>query len=79
MGSQNTVLNIQETVKRAKQQGLPITEYSLRRAIKSGSLPCRQVGRTYYIWWDNFVKWITCADAAIPLANKEAMNGAFVP
>ena len=79
VGSNNAVLNIQETVARAKKEGMPITEYSLRRAIKSGSLPCRQIGRTYYIAWINFVNWITCADAAIPRADNDPGSRAYAP
>lgn len=70
MDIEKPVLNIQETVKRAKSEGIHISEYSLRRAIKSGSLPCRRIGRTYFITWNIFKSWITCAEAAIPGADN---------
>lgn len=34
----------------------------IRRAIRSGQLPCRIVGRTYLISWDNLVRWLNCVD-----------------
>lgn len=56
------VLKINEAVARAKENGIPISEYTLRRAIRSGQLPCRIVGRTYLITWTNLVNWVSCAD-----------------
>lgn len=56
------ILNIKEAVARAKTEGMNISEYTLRRIIKSGQLPCRIVGRTYLISWNNLMNWATCAD-----------------
>ena len=56
------VLNIKEAVARAKASGINISEYTLRRVIRSGELPCRIVGRTYLISWEKLVNWATCAD-----------------
>ena len=58
------VLKIREAVARAKSMGMPVSEYTVRRAIRSGQLPCRIVGRTYLITWTNFMNWITCTDSA---------------
>ena len=56
------VLNIKEASARAKECGMNISEYTLRRIIQSGELPCRIVGRTYLISWEKLVAWATCAD-----------------
>ena len=56
------VLNIKEASARAKEYGMNISEYTLRRIIRSGELPCRIVGRTYLISWERLVAWATCAD-----------------
>jgi hypothetical protein len=57
------VLNIQETVARSKLEGFPISEYTLRRLIRSKMIPYRQVGRTYLIYWPNVVQYLTGAPA----------------
>lgn len=56
------ILNIKEAVARAKAEGMNISEYTLRRIIRSGQLPCRIVGRTYLISWANLMNWASCAD-----------------
>ena len=58
------ILNIKEASARAKACGMNISEYTLRRVIRSGELPCRTVGRTYLISWEKLVAWATCVDAA---------------
>ena len=58
------VLKIREAVVRAKNIGMPVSEYTVRRAVRSGQLPCRIVGKTYLITWTNFMNWITCTDSA---------------
>ena len=56
------ILTIQETVSRAKQEGMPVSEYTLRRALRCGAIPCRTVGKKYLIAWKNVVKWLLCED-----------------
>ena len=56
------ILTINETVARAQEMGLQISGYSLRRAIKSGAVPCRVVGRKFLIPWKSFERWIMCVD-----------------
>ena len=56
------ILNIKEADARAKAEGMNISEYTLRRIIRSGQLPCRIVGRTYLISWANLMNLSTCAD-----------------
>ena len=70
--SKNTdILKIRDAVARARENGMDISEYTLRRAIHSGQLPCRIIGRTYLISWDNLVKWVTCSDGCDNPANTE--------
>ena len=58
------VLNLKETLAKAQSLNYHITEYTLRRAIKDGALPCRIIGRTYLIAWSNFERWLFCCDGA---------------
>jgi len=56
------VLKIKEVVARARQNGMSISEYTVRRAIRTGRLPCRVVGKTYLISWKKLVEWATCSN-----------------
>lgn len=56
------IMTITQTVARCKESGYPVSAYTLRRAIKSGAVPCRVVGRTYLIAWQNVLAWLTCSD-----------------
>lgn len=56
------ILTIRETVARCKESGYPVSAYTLRRAIKSGAIPCRCIGRTYLIAWQNVLDWLLCVD-----------------
>lgn len=58
------VITIREAVQRSKAEGLPISEYTLRRAIKSGEIPVRQVGQKTLLYYPNLVRYLTCADGA---------------
>lgn len=58
------ILTIKEAAERSKQEGYCISEYTLRRAIRSGAIPCRIVGKTYLIAWPNIVRWLMCEDGA---------------
>ncbi len=58
------ILNMKEVVARAAEQGIHLSEYTVRRAIRSGQLPCRIVGRTYLIAWENVVRWLSCVDSS---------------
>lgn len=69
------VLSIRETVFRAKQEGLPISEYSLRRWVRTGAIPSRKAGRTVLIFYPNLVRFITCADGSDILPRQEQASG----
>lgn len=71
------ILKIRDAVVRARENGMDISEYTLRRAIHSGQLPCRIVGRTYLISWQNLVNWVTCADSCDnPQSGGECIESA---
>lgn len=56
------ILNIKEAAARAKAEGMNISEYTLRRIIRTGKIPCRIVGRTYLISWEKLMSWVNCVD-----------------
>lgn len=57
------IMKIKDIVERAQENGMDVSQYTLRRAIKQGRLPCRIVGRTYLISWKNFISWISCEES----------------
>ena len=57
------ILKIKEAAQRARECGMSISEYTIRRAIRSGQLPCRIIGRTYLLSWKKLVEWASCSDS----------------
>lgn len=62
--TEKSILTIQETVARSRDKGMPISEYTLRRALRTGAIPCRTVGKKYLIAWENVERWLMCSDGA---------------
>lgn len=44
--------------------GMPLSEYTLRRALRTGAIPCRVLGKKYLIAWPNVENWLMCIDGA---------------
>lgn len=61
---EKTILTIKETVERSRQKGMPLSEYTLRRALHTGAIPCRVMGKKYLIAWPNVENWLMCTDGA---------------
>lgn len=57
------VVSVREAVQRSKSEGMPISEYTLRRVIKSGEIPVRQVGTKVLLYYPNLVRYLTCEDS----------------
>lgn len=58
------VLTIRDAVDRAKADGLPVTEYALRKWIKSGDIPVRKVGNKCLLFYPNLESYLKCEDGA---------------
>ncbi len=58
------VVTIREAVQRAKTDGLPVSEYTLRRWVRSGAVPARKVGRKCLLFYPNLVCFLQCKDGA---------------
>ena len=70
------VLTVREAVSRAKAEGLPVTEYTLRRWIKAGSVPVRTVGSKALLFYPNLVRFLSCEDGSDnPPAPVEIVPG----
>ena len=52
------VATINETLKRARAEGIPLPETALRRWVKSVEIPAVYSGKKALIYWPNIVKFV---------------------
>ena len=55
-----SVVTIREAVQRAKADGLPVSEYTLRMWVRSGAIPARKVGQKALIYYPNLMSYLRC-------------------
>ena len=56
------VVTIREAVQRAKSDGMPISEYTLRHWVRIGAIPARKVGQKVLLFYPNLVRYLQCED-----------------
>lgn len=56
------VLTIRAAVARAKEEGLPVSEYTLRGWIKAGRVPVVYAGTRALVYYPNIVKYLQTGD-----------------
>lgn len=56
------VVTIREAVARAKAEGLPVSEYTLRAWIRTGVIPVRHAGCKMLLYYPNLVRYLQCED-----------------
>lgn len=56
------VVTIREAVQRAKSDGMPISEYTLRRWVRIGAIPARKAGQKVLLFYPNLVRYMQCED-----------------
>ncbi len=56
------VLTIREAVQRAKADGIPVSEYTLRQWVKTGAIPTRKVGKKALLFYPILVRFLQCED-----------------
>lgn len=56
------VVTIREAVQRAKSDGVPVSEYTLRLWVKNGAIPVRKVGQKVLLYYPNLVRYLQCED-----------------
>lgn len=59
------MLTIRQAVQRAKKEGLPVSEYSLRKWIRSGAVPSRKAGSRALLYYPNLVRFLRCDDLLV--------------
>lgn len=65
------VVTIREAVRRAKADGLPISECALRQWVRTGAVPVRKVGQKALLFYPNLVSFLQCEDGADNLPAME--------
>lgn len=53
---------IPKLAQRAKADGLPISEYTIRRLIRQGTLPARYIGPKAVASYSALVRYFSCVD-----------------
>lgn len=69
------VLTIREAVQRSREEEMPVSEYTLRRIIKSGEIPVRRVGQKVLLYYPNLVRYLTCEDSCDNVAATVIPSG----
>lgn len=64
----SNVLTIRDAVKRAKADGLPISEYALRQWVRTGVIPTRKAGTKALLFYPNLVRYLQCEADNAPAA-----------
>lgn len=62
------VLTIREAAARAKAEGLPVSEYTIRQWVKTGAIPVRMAGNKILLFYPNLVRYLQCDDGGDNLA-----------
>ena len=60
------VLTIRTAVARAKEDGLPVSEYTLRSWIKTGRVPVVYAGTRALVYYPNIVKYLQTGEPVQP-------------
>jgi len=66
------VVTIRGAVARAKADGLPVSEYTLRGWIRTGLIPVRHAGCKTLLFYPNLVRYLQCEDGGniIPATQR---------
>ena len=60
--TQSDINTVPKLARRAKADGLPISEYAIRRLIKSGAIPARYIGPKPLASYSAIVRYFSCED-----------------
>lgn len=52
------IVTIREAVQRAKADGLPVSEYTLRQWVRTGAIPVRKAGAKSLLYYPNLVSYL---------------------
>ena len=70
----SNVLTIREAVQRAKSDGMPVSEYTLRQWIRSGAIPVRKVGQKVLLFYPNLIRYLQCEGSEVTQSTAMVTN-----
>ena len=56
------IVTVRQAVERSRQDGFPVSEYTLRQWIKTGVIPIRKAGNKALIFYPNLLRYIRRED-----------------
>lgn len=62
MTRKSDLTTVRGSVARAKEEGLAVTEYSLRAWIRTGQIPVAWAGNRAMIYFPNLVRFLRCEE-----------------
>lgn len=60
--AQSDINTVPKLAQRAKADGLPASEYTIRRLIKTGAIPARYIGPKPVASYSALVRYFSCMD-----------------
>lgn len=60
--AESDINTVPKLAQRAKAEGLPISEYTIRRLIKTGAIPARYIGLKQLASYSAIVRYFMCED-----------------
>lgn len=61
---QPDITTVPKLAQRVKEEGLPISAYTIRRLIKTGAIPARYIGPKPLVSYTALIRYISCADGS---------------
>lgn len=72
--AESDINTVPKLAQRAKADGLPVSEYTIRRLIKKGALPARYIGPKPLASYSALVRYFSCVDGCdnAPISASQA-------
>ena len=69
------ICSVPQLAQRAKEEGLPITAYTIRRLIREGKIPARFVGPKPLVSYAAVVRYFSCEDGSDNVPQTVRFSG----
>lgn len=66
------IVTIRQAVERAKSEGYPVSEFSLRRWCRTGEVSYRMAGVKILIYYPNLISYLTCSSTTATNGKSDA-------